>query len=83
MGNIVRLDITTEDPNAYLKTIPDAVGEPVTAVIFAAKLPSGEWATGYCADCCTMQEGIGHLQVDNIDRMIRANGERYGLHTHK
>jgi len=82
MGDIIHLDIPTEDPNEFLRSLPESVGEPVTAVIFTAKLATGEWMSGWCAGVGTMQEGLGHLQADVIDRMIRANTERYGLHTH-
>lgn len=83
MSKIIRFPVPGEEYTDALMFLKDTINvlaeEGVESVLIAGKNKDGQVVTGYYGcDFGLMQELCGHIQCDIIDRMIRANPERYG-----
>lgn len=84
MGKITHLDISSCDPVQFMLDTIKVMPDDTQSLMIAIRSASGEWIMGYSNVGFNIRaEGIAHMQCDLIDSMIRANSERYGLHTHE
>jgi hypothetical protein len=90
MSNVVRFP-STSDPRLFIRqfatdmevAFSDSDCLHPEKIVIAMKMDDGNWHTGYCnAGFVDRVEAQSHIMVDVIDCVIRANSERYGLHSH-
>ena len=89
MGKLIKFP-EKDNPISFfketLRLVEDAEkgDDPITSIVVAMQLKTGEWVMGYHAAGFEKRlEAMSQINCDVIDMMIQNNAERYGLHTHE